>query len=77
MADGVDVVIESQGLDYATLAATNPGLILCSITGYGRGNRHAGRPNVDALVAARMGMHWDQRGFVDGQPVHIARLPLR
>ena len=76
LADGVDVVIESQGLDHATLAATNPRLILCSITGYGRGNRHAGRPNVDALVAARMGMHWDQRGVVDGQPVRIARLPL-
>jgi crotonobetainyl-CoA:carnitine CoA-transferase CaiB-like acyl-CoA transferase len=76
LADGVDVVIESQGLDHASLAATNPRLILCSITGYGRGNRHAGRPYVDALVAARMGMHWDQRGVVDGQPVRIARLPL-
>jgi crotonobetainyl-CoA:carnitine CoA-transferase CaiB-like acyl-CoA transferase len=76
LADGVDVVIESQGLDHATLAATNPRLILCSITGYGRDNRHAGRPYVDALVAARMGMHWDQRGVVDGQPVRIARLPL-
>ena len=76
LADGVDVVIESQDLDHASLAATNPRLILCSITGYGRGNRHAGRPNVDALVAARMGMHWDQRGVVDGQPVRIARLPL-
>ena len=58
LADGVDVVIESQGLDHASLAVTNPRLILCSITGYGRGNRHAGRPYIDALVAARMGMHW-------------------
>ena len=74
LAGGVDIVIEAQGLDYDDLSASNPGLILCSITGYGRGNRHSHRPNVDALVAARMGLHWDQRGVVDGQPVHIAGL---
>ncbi len=73
LAERVDVVIERQGLDHDRLAAANPGLILCSITGYGSGNRHSDRPCVDALVAARMGLHWDQRGFVDGQPVRIAR----
>lgn len=29
-------VMERWGLDYATLAAANPGIILCSISGYGR-----------------------------------------
>jgi crotonobetainyl-CoA:carnitine CoA-transferase CaiB-like acyl-CoA transferase len=75
LAAGVDVVIDDGRLDHAELASANPGLILCSITAYGRGTRHSGRPNVDALVAARMGLHWDQRGFVDGQPVRIGGLP--
>jgi crotonobetainyl-CoA:carnitine CoA-transferase CaiB-like acyl-CoA transferase len=65
-----DVVVESStpgtterlGLDHATLAATNPGLITCSITGYGRGNRHSHRPGYDALVMARTGLFFDQKG---------------
>jgi crotonobetainyl-CoA:carnitine CoA-transferase CaiB-like acyl-CoA transferase len=75
LAEAVDVVIEPGRVDYDSLAAVHPGVIVCSITGYGRGNRHAGRPAIDALVAARMGLHWDQRGVVGGQPVRIAKLP--
>ncbi len=69
-AAGADVLVESfapgvtarLGVDYATLAAANPGLIYCSITGYGRGNRHSDRPGYDALVAARTGVLYDHRG---------------
>ena len=65
-----DIIVESYppgataalGIDYATLAAGNPRLISCSITGYGRGNRHSERPGYDALVAARTGLLYDHRG---------------
>ena len=32
----------------------------------GRGTRHRHRPGFDALVAARTGLQWDQRGWVGG-----------
>ena len=38
-----------------------PGLVTCSITGYGRHPRHRDRPGYDALVAARTGLLYDQR----------------
>jgi crotonobetainyl-CoA:carnitine CoA-transferase CaiB-like acyl-CoA transferase len=74
LAETADVVVESfrpgagkrLGADYATLAALNPALVHCSITGYGRDTRHADRPAYDALVAARTGLHWEQRGWIGG-----------
>ena len=78
-----DVVVESfspgttarLGIDHATLAARNPRLVYCSITGYGRGNRHSSRPGYDGLVAARTGILFDQKGrrgsameFICGRP---------
>jgi crotonobetainyl-CoA:carnitine CoA-transferase CaiB-like acyl-CoA transferase len=74
LADDADVVLESfapgttdrLGIDYATLHARNPALVYCSITAYGRGTRHADRPGYDALVAARTGMQWEQRGWRGG-----------
>jgi crotonobetainyl-CoA:carnitine CoA-transferase CaiB-like acyl-CoA transferase len=76
---GADVFLESfapgtterLGIDYDTLHARNPGLVYCSITGYGRNTRHADRPAYDALVAARTGMQWEQRGWRGGT---IARM---
>lgn len=65
-------VAEKLGVDYATLSATNPRLIQCSITGYGRGNSHSDRPGYDALVAARTGLQWEQRGWVGGSAPHLA-----
>ena len=75
-----DVLVESfrpgvtgrLGIDYATLSALNPRLIYCSITAYGSDNRHAGRPGYDALVAARTGLQWEQRGWPEGALYHIA-----
>lgn len=74
LAAHADVLVESfspgttdrLGIDYATLSAENPRLVYCSITGYGRDNQHADRPGYDALVAARSGLHWEQRGWVGG-----------
>ncbi len=81
LADTADVLVESfapgetaaLGIDYETLRARNPGLIYVSITGYGRGTKDAARPAVDALVAARTGLQWEQRGWPEGSEYHMAR----
>jgi crotonobetainyl-CoA:carnitine CoA-transferase CaiB-like acyl-CoA transferase len=70
LAGRADVVVESYspgtakqlGVDHAVLTDKNPGLITCSITGYGSLAGHAERPGYDALVAARTGLLYDQRG---------------
>ncbi len=80
LAAHADVLVESYapgvtarlGIDYATLARANPRLIYCSITGYGRNNRHSDRPGHDALVAARCGLHWEQRGWPEGAINHMS-----
>ena len=79
LASQADVVVESfapgvtqrLGIDYASLAAVNPRLVYCSITGYGRDNKHSDRPAYDALVAARTGLHWEQRGWPEGALNHL------
>jgi crotonobetainyl-CoA:carnitine CoA-transferase CaiB-like acyl-CoA transferase len=83
LARHADVLVESfapgttarLGIDYATLAAANPRLVYCSITGYGRNNKHAARPGWDSLVAARTGLHFEQRGWPEGALNHMARRP--
>ncbi len=49
-------------IDWPTLSLVNSRLIYCSITGYGHGTKDADRPGYDALVAARSGLQWEQRG---------------
>jgi crotonobetainyl-CoA:carnitine CoA-transferase CaiB-like acyl-CoA transferase len=74
LATQADVLVESYapgtterlGINYAALSAFNPRLIYCSITGYGPDGVDAGRPGLDALVAARTGHQWEQRGVVGG-----------
>lgn len=78
-----DVLVESYtpgvtgklGIDYATVSEINPRLVYCSITGYGRGTADEQRPAYDALVAARIGLHWEQRGWPEGALNHMAGLP--
>ncbi len=78
-----DVLVESYapgvtgklGIDYPALSKLNPRLIYCSITGYGRGNKHSNRPAYDALVAARTGLQWEQRGWPEGALNHLAGRP--
>ena len=63
LAAGADVVIENWrrgaleklGLGYEALRETNPGLIYCSITGFGPGPDEE-RPGYDFLVQARGGV---------------------
>ena len=79
LAADADILIESfapgvterLGIDYSSLAAINPKLVYCSITGWGEdGDRDT--PGYDALVAAKSGLQWEQRGWPEGALYHMA-----
>lgn len=62
--------LEAWGLGYDELAAENPGLVLCSITGFGSEGPDAGRPGYDFAVQARAG--WMSiTGESHGAPVKV------
>jgi crotonobetainyl-CoA:carnitine CoA-transferase CaiB-like acyl-CoA transferase len=79
LAAGADVVIENMrrgtleklGLGYEVLKETNPGLVYCSITGFGPGPDED-RPGYDFLVQARAGI-MGITGFPepDGEPTKV------
>lgn len=48
--------LQAYGLDYASLRALNPGLIYCSITGFGQTGPYAPRAGYDLLVQAMGGL---------------------
>jgi crotonobetainyl-CoA:carnitine CoA-transferase CaiB-like acyl-CoA transferase len=48
-------LMASKGLDYETLRAENPGLVYCSVTGFGSGGG-AGLPGYDLLIQALGGL---------------------
>lgn len=83
LASQADILVESYtpgetaglGIDYATLSVLNPRLIYCSITGYGRDNEYSQRPAIDALVQARSGLMFEQRGWAEGALNHMNGLP--
>jgi crotonobetainyl-CoA:carnitine CoA-transferase CaiB-like acyl-CoA transferase len=47
--------LERSGLGYEALSTENPGLVWCTITGYGSDGPEAGRPGYDFAVQARAG----------------------
>jgi crotonobetainyl-CoA:carnitine CoA-transferase CaiB-like acyl-CoA transferase len=63
LARGADVLVENfalgtleaLGLGYERLRRENPGVVFCSITGYGSEGLDAGRPGYDFAVQARAG----------------------
>ena len=75
LAHGADVVIENFklgglakfGLDAGSLAVANPGLVYCSITGFGQTGPYAMRPGYDYLVQG-MGGIMSLTGEPDGPP---------
>lgn len=78
LAETADVVLENfapgtlerWGLDYDALAAANPRLVFCSITGYGADGPEAGRPGYDFAVQARAG--WMSiTGEPEGAPMKV------
>ncbi len=60
----VDVVVESglpagltaQGIDYGTLAAEQPGLVWCTISGFGEGSPYAKQPAHDITFLGYSGL---------------------
>ena len=61
-------VMEKFGLDYAAVAPTNPRLIYCSISAYGRTGPFAWRPGFDPITQAESGF-MSLNGFPDGPPM--------
>lgn len=67
---GADVVLDNYrlgvrerlGIDYASLAAINPRIITCSVTGYGPSGPLAANPGFDPLLQAESGMMMAQGG---------------
>lgn len=78
LAEQADVFIENFklgamdrfGLDAATLQAANPGLIYCSISGYGREGPNADRAGYDFVVQAESGL-MSVTGQPDGPPTKV------
>ena len=64
LAHAADVVVDNFmpgraarfGLDRRSLADVNPGVVTCTITGYGRDSAYADRPGFDFLIQASGGM---------------------
>src|SRR6478609_1382507 len=61
-------VMEKFGLDYPSVVPTNPRLIYCSISAYGRQGPFASRPGFDPITQAESGF-MSLNGFPDGPPV--------
>jgi len=70
-----DILIENfkvgglakYGLDYAALSGVNPGLIYCSITGFGQDGPYAHRAGYDYIIQGMSGF-MSITGAPDGQP---------
>lgn len=73
-----DIVIENfkvgglakYGLDFASLAAVNPRLIYCSITGFGQTGPYAHRAGYDFIIQGMAGL-MSVTGEADGQPQKV------
>ncbi|HSM43132.1 MAG TPA: CaiB/BaiF CoA-transferase family protein [Afifellaceae bacterium] len=64
LVEGADVVVENfrpdvkerLGIDYASLCAVNPKIILASISGFGQDGPYAGRPGFDQIAQGMGGL---------------------
>jgi crotonobetainyl-CoA:carnitine CoA-transferase CaiB-like acyl-CoA transferase len=78
LAAKADVLIENfklgglakYGLDYDSLRAVNPGLIYCSITGFGQTGPYAHRAGYDYIIQGMSGV-MSVTGAPDGQPQKV------
>ncbi len=61
---------ERLGVGYQQLAAINPRLVYCSISGYGRSGSQAHRPGYDFVVQAEAGL-MSITGPADGEPCKV------
>lgn len=62
--------LERQGLGYEALRAINPGLIYCSISGYGQSGPYAARPGYDFVAQAEAGI-MAVTGEIEGEPQRV------
>ena len=75
LAGRADVIIENYkvgglikfGLDYASVAAANPGVVYASITGFGQDGPRAQQPGYDLLIQGMSGI-MDITGDAGGEP---------
>ncbi|WP_407165161.1 CaiB/BaiF CoA transferase family protein [Bradyrhizobium sp. ORS 111] len=78
LADVADVVIDNfrpgtldrWGLTYEAMSSRNPGLIHCSISGFGRIGPDANRPGYDLILQGESGV-MDITGDPDGPPTKV------
>jgi formyl-CoA transferase len=78
LAASSDILIENfkpgtaarMGLGYETLAAENPGLIYCSLTGYGQTGPYRDRPGYDFVIQAQGGV-MSITGPAEGEPYKV------
>jgi crotonobetainyl-CoA:carnitine CoA-transferase CaiB-like acyl-CoA transferase len=78
LAEKADVLVENYktgdlaryGLDYASLAKHNPGLIYLSITGYGHTGPRAAEPGYDVAIQGLIGI-MSVTGEPDGPPMRV------
>lgn len=68
-------VAERLGIDYASLSQLNPGIIHCSISGFGRVGPLAGASGYDVILQAFSGM-MALTGAPGGAPVRIPISPI-
>ncbi|HEX7736685.1 MAG TPA: CoA transferase [Ktedonobacteraceae bacterium] len=62
--------LQRYGLDYESLRELNPGLIYCSISGYGQTGPYAGRPGYDFVAQAESGI-MAVTGEPEGEEVRV------
>ncbi|MBD0415442.1 CaiB/BaiF CoA transferase family protein [Oryzicola mucosus] len=62
--------LEKFGLDYDSLKTNNPGLIYCSVTGFGQTGPYAQRAGYDFMIQGMSGI-MDLTGEPDGPPEKI------
>jgi len=73
-----DILIENfklgglakYGLDYETLKQANPGLIYCSVTGFGQAGPYASRAGYDFIIQGMSGL-MSVTGAPEGQPQKV------
>jgi formyl-CoA transferase len=78
LARHADVVIENLapgsmqrlGLGYAEVSGVNPGIIYCSISGYGQTGPYASQPAHDPQIQGMSGL-MDINGHADGPPTRV------
>ncbi|MFC6589857.1 CaiB/BaiF CoA transferase family protein [Sulfitobacter pacificus] len=78
LAKKADILVENFrpaslrkfGLTYEDLREINPRLIVCSISGYGRGHEHEERPGYDFIIQAESGF-MAITGEKDGMPMRL------